>query len=78
MLIAEDVVTRGGRIQETINIVRNAGAHVVGVVVLVDRSGGKADVDVPITSLLEIEPMVWEPIICPLCAKGEPLVHPGS
>lgn len=78
VLVAEDVVTRGGRVQETIGIARRAGADVVGAVVLVDRSGGKAAVDVPITSLVRLEPQVWEPAECPLCAKGEPLVHPGS
>ena len=78
VLVAEDVVTRGGRVQETINIVKDAGAEVAGVVVLVDRSGGKAAVDIAITSLLQMEPEVWEPVVCPLCAKGDPLVHPGS
>jgi len=78
VLIAEDVVTRGGRIRETAEIVREAGAEVVGTVVLVDRSGGHAEIGFPMTSLLEMEPVVWDPKVCPLCDKNEPLVHPGS
>src|SRR5205814_400802 len=38
-LVAEDVVTRGGRVQETIDIVRGYGGIVEAVGVIVDRSG---------------------------------------
>ena len=38
MLIVEDVVTRGGRVQEAIDIVSGKGCELQGVVVLVDRS----------------------------------------
>jgi orotate phosphoribosyltransferase len=65
VVVAEDVVTRGGRVQETIDIVREAGAEVVAVALLVDRSGGKASFGVPTVSLLEMEPVTWEPEECP-------------
>ena len=55
-LVAEDVMTRGGRIQETIDIVRERGGVVDSVCVLVDRSGGKVKFDVPVVSLLQWEP----------------------
>lgn len=77
-LVAEDVVTRGGRVQETIDIVRAHGGTVQAVGVLVDRSGGQARFDVPLVSLLEIEPVTWKPEECPLCRQGIPAVHPGS
>ena len=77
-VVAEDVVTRGGRVQETIDIVRKQGGNVAAVGVLVDRSGGKAQFDFPAVSLLRMEPTTWQPDACPLCKKGEPLVHPGS
>lgn len=77
-LVAEDVVTRGGRIQETIDIVRRYGGIVDSVCVLVDRSGGKVSLDVPVVSLLAWEPVTWAPGECPLCRQGLPLVHPGS
>ena len=78
VLVAEDVITRGGRVRETIDIVRAHGAVPIGVVVLVDRSGGTAAFDVPLISLLKMEPKVWEPADCPLCRDGYPVVHPGS
>ncbi|MCK5849547.1 MAG: orotate phosphoribosyltransferase [Kiritimatiellae bacterium] len=78
VIIAEDVITRGGRVQETVDIVKNAGAEVVAIVLLVDRSGGKAVFDAPVVSLLQSEPVTYQPDDCPLCAEGTPAVHPGS
>ncbi len=78
VLIAEDVVTRGGRVQETIELVRAAQAEVLGVVVLVDRSGGQAHFDVPLEALLSMAPRTWDPADCPLCRQGSTPVHPGS
>ena len=78
-VVAEDVVTKGGRVQETIDLVKAAGAKVAGVVVLVDRSAGKVKFGrIPMFSLLQMTPTTWEPGACPLCAKGSKPVHPGS
>jgi len=77
-LVAEDVITRGGRVQETIDIVEQHGGVVKAVGVLVNRSGGKAKFNYPTVSLLDIEPVTWEPAECPLCKQGLPLIHPGS
>jgi len=77
-IVAEDVITRGGRVQETIDIVRNGGGIVEAVGVFVNRSGGKVTFDCPLFSLLEMEPVAYEPAACPLCGKEIPLVHPGS
>jgi orotate phosphoribosyltransferase len=77
-VVAEDVITRGGRVQETIDIVKAAGAEVVAVLVLVDRSAGQASFGYPTLSLLKMAPEVWEPAHCPLCATKTPFVHPGS
>ena len=77
-VIAEDVVTRGGRVQETIDIVEAHGGVVAAIGILVDRSGGKASFNAPLVSLLEIEPVTYDPADCPLCKEGLELVHPGS
>ena len=77
-IVAEDVVTRGGRVQETIDIVEKAGGVVAAVAVLVNRSGGKASFKHPLFSLLDMEPVTYEPDACPLCRRGEPMAHPGS
>jgi len=77
-VVAEDVITRGGRVQETIDLVKAAGAEVVAVLVLVDRSAGQAAFDYPTFALLKMAPEVWDPSECPLCARQEPFIHPGS
>src|SRR5215510_3520856 len=41
-IVAEDVVTRGTKVQETIDIVKNFGGKVVAVGCLVDRSGDQS------------------------------------
>ena len=78
-VVAEDVVTKGGRVQETIDLVKAAGAEVAAVVLLVDRSKGSVKFgDIPMFSLVQIQPTTWEPAACPLCAAGGHPVHPGS
>jgi orotate phosphoribosyltransferase len=77
-VVAEDVMTRGGRIQETMDIVTARGGIIEAVVVLVDRSGGKASFPCPVFSLLKMEPATWEPSRCPLCKTGSKATHPGS
>src|SRR6266404_957275 len=54
-IVVEDVVTRGGRVQETIDIVRGRGATVSAVGVIVDRSGDKKPhFGCPFISLVEM------------------------
>ncbi len=78
-VVAEDVVTKGGRVQETIDLVKAAGAKVAGIVVLVDRSAGKAKFGrIPMFSLIQMTPVTWEPSECPLCKAGGRPCHPGS
>lgn len=77
-VVAEDVITRGGRVQETIDIVEARGGVVAAIAVLVDRSGGNARFNYPVVSLLSMEPVTYQPAACPLCAQRLPVEHPGS
>lgn len=78
VLIAEDVITRGGRVQQTIDLVRSLGGEVVGVGVLVDRSAGQATFDIPHKSLIKLELATYNPDDCELCKAGLPIDTPGS
>ena len=78
-VVAEDVVTKGGRVQETIDLVKAAGCEVAAVVLLVDRSSGKVKFDgIPMFSLMEMTPETWTAEECPMCKAGGKPVHPGS
>jgi orotate phosphoribosyltransferase len=78
ILVVEDVVTRGGRVQETIDIVRGLGADLVGVGTLVDRSDGKVDFGIQFESLLNLRVDTFDASVCPLCRAGTPVTKPGS
>lgn len=78
VLVVEDVLTTGGSTRETMQVARAAGARVIGAAAIVDRSGGRSAFDVPFTALLEIALPTYEAAACPLCAKGLPVVKPGS
>jgi orotate phosphoribosyltransferase len=78
VLVVEDVLTTGGSTRETIQVAVAAGGRVVGAASIVDRSGGAARFDVPFHAVLSVELPTYQPEACPLCAKGVPLVKPGS
>lgn len=78
MLIVEDVVTKGGRVQETLDIVRGHGGQVVGVAMAVDRSGGTVDFGVPMFSLISLKVETFEPDHLPADLAAIPVVKPGS
>ena len=78
VLVVEDVVTTGGSVREVIKLVKDAGGEVVGVGSIVDRTGGKVDFGVPYKAVLSVKVESFEPDNCPICAKGIPVVKPGS
>lgn len=78
ILIVEDVVTKGGRVQETINIVRANGGMVAGVAMVVDRSNGQANLGVPMFSLIALQVETFDPNKLPPDLAGIPALKPGS
>ena len=78
MLVVEDVVTKGGRVQETIDIVRTLGGTVAGVAMLVDRSDGTVDLGVPTMSLIRLQVETFQPNTLPPDLAALPAVKPGS
>jgi orotate phosphoribosyltransferase len=78
ILIVEDVVTKGGRVQETIDIVRAHQGHLVGVAMAVDRSGGTVKFEVPSFSLLALSVETFPADHLPADLAGIPIVKPGS
>jgi orotate phosphoribosyltransferase len=78
VLIVEDVVTRGGRVLECLDIVRKAGGTPVGIAMLVDRSAGSARFDVPAVSLLELSFPTYPADAVPEQLAKIPVQKPGS
>jgi orotate phosphoribosyltransferase len=78
-IVAEDVVTRGGRVQETVDIVHAHGAKVAGIGVIVDRSGGqRPDYGCPFVSLIEMNVETFAADNLPADLAQTPAIKPGS
>jgi orotate phosphoribosyltransferase len=78
LLIVEDVVTKGGRVQETLDIVRSHGGETVGVAMAVDRSGGKLDLGVPSFALLQLQVEAFPADQLPPDLASTKAIKPGS
>lgn len=78
VLVCEDVVTTGGSVFETIEIVQSNKAKVAGVGFIVDRSNGKVNFGYAQFSTLKMEVVSYLPEECPLCREDIELVKPGS
>jgi orotate phosphoribosyltransferase len=78
VLVVEDVVTRGGRVLECLDIVRNNGGTTAGIAMLVDRSAGSARFDVPALSLLELSFPTFPADAVPEALAKIPVEKPGS
>jgi len=78
ILVVEDVVTKGGRVQETIDIVRAHCGVVAGVAIAVDRSGGDVDFRLPMYSLLRMNVETFEADKLPPDLAAIPAFKPGS
>jgi len=78
VLVVEDVVTRGGRVLECLEIVKQAGGTTAGIAMLVDRSAGIARFDVPAVSLLELSFPTYPADAVPETLARLPIEKPGS
>lgn len=77
VLVVEDIVTTGGSVKEVMEVVKECGGILIGVGLLVDRSGGKVNFGVRTEALLHLNVETFDPAQCPLCAKGVPFTKRG-
>jgi len=77
-LVIEDVWTTGGSTRETIGVVEQEGGLAVASGAIIDRSGGRLELNVPSRALLELDVPSYEPDECPLCRAGGTASRPGS
>lgn len=78
VLVVEDVITTGKSTKETITVVQNVGGTVIAAASLIDRSGGKAAIGVPYSSLVTLDVPSYTMETCPLCKAGSKPIKPGS
>ncbi len=78
ILVVEDVITRGGRVREALDIIKAEGGNCTGVAVLVDRSQGQTTFEVPLTALLQLSFPTYEADKLPAELAALPASKPGS
>jgi orotate phosphoribosyltransferase len=78
ILVVEDVITRGGRVQECLDLVKKMGGTTVGVALLVDRSAGAVKFDVPLFPLMEMSFPTYPANQLPESLARLPASKPGS
>ena len=78
VIIVEDIVSTGLSSREAIAAVRRHGGHPLGLACLIDRSGGKADVGIPMLPLARLDVESWEPTDLPPHLEDIPAIKPGS
>jgi orotate phosphoribosyltransferase len=81
VLVVEDIVTTGGSARRVVELAQSEGANVIGVGLLVDRSGGAADFGTArVEPLLRMQIETYAPGQAPaaLTEKFGPAIKPGS
>jgi orotate phosphoribosyltransferase len=75
VLVVDDVLTTGGSVKRLLDLLRDAGAQVVGVGFLIDRTNGGVDFGVPFYACHRMSIESYAPDDCPLCRQGVELVE---
>ncbi|GAB5502808.1 orotate phosphoribosyltransferase [Pyruvatibacter sp.] len=78
VLMVEDIVTTGLSSRECLAAIREAGGNPVAAACFVDRSGGKADLGLPLVPLAQLDVPSYAPDELPEALAAIPAVKPGS
>ena len=78
VVMVEDIVTTGLSSRECIAAIRAAGGDVVAAACIVDRSGGRADVGVPLVALATLDVPAYPADALPADLAALPVEDPGS
>jgi orotate phosphoribosyltransferase len=78
VIVVEDIVSTGLSIRECIEAIRKLGANVVAAACLIDRSGGEADIGVPLISLTRYKVPAYPADALPPELAAIPAIKPGS
>ncbi|MFN3232105.1 MAG: orotate phosphoribosyltransferase [Alphaproteobacteria bacterium] len=78
ILVVEDIVTTGLSSRECIDTLKALGGNVVAEACLIDRSGGAAEIGVPLVSLARLDLPTYDPDDLPPQLASLPAEKPGS
>jgi orotate phosphoribosyltransferase len=75
VLVVDDVLTTGGSVKKVLSLLSEAGAKVIGVAFLIDRTNGGVDFGAPFFACHRMNIESYAPEDCPLCKQGIELVE---
>ncbi|MFN3352785.1 MAG: orotate phosphoribosyltransferase [Brevundimonas sp.] len=78
VVMVEDIVTTGLSSRECIAAIQKAGGEVIAAACIVDRSGGRADVGVPLIALATLDVPAYPADALPPELAALPVEDPGS
>ena len=79
IIITEDVITTGKSTMETVKVLEDLGAEVIGVACIADRRASNCVLTLPVYSAVKLNIEAYDADNCPLCKEGKlKLVKPGS
>ena len=78
LVVVEDITTTGLSLRECIEAIRPYSGELLGAACIIDRSGGKADVGVPLVTLCRLDVPTYDPNNLPEELTKIPAIKPGS
>lgn len=78
VVLVEDLISTGGSLRECLAVVRRYPGEILGAACLVDRSGGRADIGVPLIALAQVDIPAYPADALPPELAALPAEKPGS
>jgi orotate phosphoribosyltransferase len=78
VVVVEDIVSTGISVRETLDAIKDMKGTLLGAAVIVDRTGGTADVGTELLSLAQVQIESFDPAALPDDLKNTPAIKPGS
>src|SRR5687768_13637757 len=78
VVLVEDITSTGGSLRECLEVVRQYPGEILGAACLIDRSGGKADIGIPLIALARVDIPAYPADELPPELASIPAVKPGS
>ncbi len=78
LVLVEDITSTGGSLRECLQVVRRTPGNILGAACLIDRSGGRAEIGVPLVALARVDIPASPPDALPPELAAIPAEKPGS
>jgi len=78
IVLVEDIISTGGSLRECLDVVRRYPGEILGAACIIDRSGGRAGIGVPVVALARVDIPAYPADALPPELAAIPAEKPGS